>query len=83
MVEPSGLRRAFNPQKVKNIVTSSPMAAAPLAMMNAAMTLSKSPLKTMTVFLLVSTGRPFGCAGQATGTATGPSAVSDSVNSRM
>jgi hypothetical protein len=49
----SGLRRMFRPQKVKNMVTSSPMAAAPLAMMKAAMTRSKSPLNRMIVFLVV------------------------------
>src|SRR5665647_951848 len=54
----SGLRRALRPQKVKNIVTSSPMAAAPLAMMNAAIILSRSPLKTMIVFLVVSIPAP-------------------------
>src|SRR5450631_3352010 len=46
----SGRRRAFRPQNVKNMVTSSSIAAAPLAMMKAAITLSKSPLKTMIVF---------------------------------
>ena len=51
----SGLRRAFSPQNVKNMVTSSSRAAAPVAMMNAAKTLSKSPLNTMMVFLVVST----------------------------
>lgn len=35
-----GLRSAASPQKVKNMVTSSSMAAAPLAMMNAAITSS-------------------------------------------
>ena len=48
----SGLRRAFRPQNVQKMVTSSPMAAAPLAMMRAAMTLSKSPLKRMMVFFV-------------------------------
>jgi hypothetical protein len=33
----SGLRRAFSPQKVKNIVTLRPMDRAPLAMMKLAM----------------------------------------------
>ena len=45
------LAQGVEPQNVKNIVTSSSIAAAPLAMMNAAITLSKSPLKTMIVFL--------------------------------
>ena len=44
-----GRRSRFRPQKVKNIVTSLPMAAAPLAMMNAAIALSKSSLKTTRV----------------------------------
>ncbi len=48
----SGLRRMLRPQNVAKMVTSSPMAAAPLAMMNAAMTLSKSPLNRMIVFLV-------------------------------
>ena len=38
---------ALRPQKVKNMVVSMPMAAAVVAMMNAANTLSMSPLKTM------------------------------------
>ena len=38
---------------MKNIVTSLFMAAAPLAMMNAAIVLSKSPLKTTIVFFFV------------------------------
>ena len=41
-----GRRRIFSPQKVKNIVTRRPMAAAPLAMIKEAMALSRSPLKT-------------------------------------
>src|ERR1035438_5808397 len=49
-----GLRRRLRPQKVKNIVTSSPIAAAPFAIMKAAIALSRSPLKTISVFLLVS-----------------------------
>src|SRR5664280_2261090 len=49
----SVLRRRLRPQNVKNMVTSSPMAAAPLAMMNAAMARSKSPLNRMMVFLPV------------------------------
>ncbi len=36
----AGFRRALSPQKVKNMVTSSSMATAPLAMMKAAITLS-------------------------------------------
>ncbi len=39
-------RNALSPQKVKNIETSSPIATAPLAMMNAANTLSRSPENT-------------------------------------
>ena len=42
-------RRMFNPQNVKNKVTSIPMAAAPLAMMKLAMARSKSLLKTTMV----------------------------------
>src|SRR5690606_7771515 len=41
----------FKPQNVKNIVTSLPMAAAPLAIMKLAIALSKSPLKTIMVVL--------------------------------
>ena len=48
--------RMLSPQKVQKMVTSSPIAAAPLAMMSAAITLSKSPLNKMMVFLVVSTG---------------------------
>ena len=44
-----GLRRIFRPQKVKKMVTFRPMAAAPLAIMKAAMVLSKSPLNTTKV----------------------------------
>ncbi len=77
------LRSALRPQNVKNIVTSSPMAAAPLAMTNAASILSRSPLKTMIVFLVVSTVWFPSASGQPTGTGTGPSAESDSENSRM
>ncbi len=54
----SVLRRMLRPQKVQKIVTSSPMAAAPLAMIRAAMTLSKSPLNRMIVFLVVSIRTP-------------------------
>jgi len=50
-----GLRSRFRPQKVKKMVTSSPMAAAPLAMMKAAIALSKSPLKRIMVLLSVLT----------------------------
>ena len=63
----SVLRRMLRPQNVKKMVTSSPMAAAPLAMMSAAMTLSKSPLNRMIVFLVVSTPAPpvlFGLPGR-------------------
>ena len=59
----SGLRRMLRPQKVAKMVTSSPMAAAPLAMIRAAMTLSKSPLNRMIVFLVVSIRTPL--AGRA------------------
>ena len=49
---------------MKNIVTSLPIAAAPLAMMNAAIALSKSPLKTTMVlfFWLI---RPPACGPAA------------------
>ncbi|KAF5028382.1 hypothetical protein DSECCO2_659630 [anaerobic digester metagenome] len=47
----SGLRKTFRPQKVKNMLTLRPMAAAALAMMNEAMALSRSPEKTMIFFL--------------------------------
>ncbi len=40
----------FRPQNVKNIVTRLPIAAAPLAIMNEAITLSRSPSKTIMVF---------------------------------
>ena len=40
-----GLRRMLRPQNVKNIVTLRPIAAAPLAMTNAATVLSRSPEK--------------------------------------
>ena len=43
------LRRALSPQKVKNIVTGLPIAAAPLAIMKEASTLSRSPLNTIIV----------------------------------
>ena len=49
----SVLRRRLRPQNVKNMVTSSPMAAAPLAMMKAAIARSKSPLNRMIVFFVV------------------------------
>ena len=45
----SGRRRMFSPQKVKNMVTLRPMAAAPFAIMKAAMVLSRSPEKTTKV----------------------------------
>jgi hypothetical protein len=45
-----GLRRIFNPQKVKNIVTFLPMAAAAFAIMKDAIALSKSPEKTIIFF---------------------------------
>ena len=45
----SGLRKMLTPQNVKNIVTGRPIAAAPLAMMNEAIALSKSPLNTTKV----------------------------------
>ena len=47
----SGRRMIFSPQKVKNIVTFRPIAAAPLAIINDAIALSKSPEKTI-IFLL-------------------------------
>ena len=46
----SGRRSTFNPQKVKNIVTCWPMAAAPLAMINEARARSNSPENTIKVF---------------------------------
>ena len=45
----SGLRKRLTPQKVKNIVTGRPIAAAPFAIMNEAIALSKSPLNTTNV----------------------------------
>src|SRR5512142_387459 len=42
---------AFRPQKVKNMITSIPAAAAPEAIMKDAMTLSRSPLRTTSVSL--------------------------------
>jgi hypothetical protein len=39
----------FNPQKVKNIVTCMPMAAAPVAIIKAAIARSKSPLSSTIV----------------------------------
>ena len=54
----SVLRRMLSPQKVQKMVTSSPIAAAPLAMMSAAITRSKSPLNRMIVFLVVSIRTP-------------------------
>ncbi|MNE67803.1 hypothetical protein D3C80_1634310 [compost metagenome] len=44
-----GLRNMLRPQKVKNIVTLRPLAAAPLAMIKEAIALSRSPLKTTMV----------------------------------
>jgi hypothetical protein len=41
----------FNPQKVKNIVTFIPIAAAPVAMMKAAIARSRSPLRSTMVTL--------------------------------
>jgi len=52
----SGRRSRFRPQNVKNNVTSLPMAAAPLAMINEAIALSKSPLKTTIVLCLPPAG---------------------------
>mgnify|MGYP007016529440 CR=1 FL=1 len=43
----SGFLKIFRPQKVKNILTFLPIAAAALAMMKEAMALSRSPEKTM------------------------------------
>ena len=45
-------RRIFSPQKVKNIVTFLPIAAAPFAIMNAAIVLSRSPENTTNVLSL-------------------------------
>jgi len=47
----SGFLKIFNPQKVKNIVTFFPIAAAPLAIIKEAIALSKSPLNTTMVLL--------------------------------
>ncbi len=44
-------RMVLRPQKVKNMVTCIPMAAAPVAMMKAAITRSISPLRTTIVTL--------------------------------
>ena len=44
-----GFLRTFNPQNVKNIVTSLPIDAAPVAMINEAIALSRSPLNTTIV----------------------------------
>ena len=52
--------RTLRPQKVKNMVTLRPIAAAPLAMIKLASTLSRSPEKTMMVF-----PSPFACATAA------------------
>lgn len=46
-----GLRRMLRPQNVKNSVTLRPIAAAPLAMTNAAIVLSRSPEKMTKVLL--------------------------------
>ena len=59
------LRKTFNPQKVKNIVTGRFIVAAPFAIINDANTLSKSPLNTTIVLpsltsdLFSITSRPF------------------------
>jgi hypothetical protein len=42
------------PQKVKNIVASIPIEAAPMAILKAAIALSMSPLKTMRVTFIES-----------------------------
>ncbi|MNW64450.1 hypothetical protein D3C74_427330 [compost metagenome] len=47
--EASPLRNTFSPQKVKNIVTCLPIAAAPEAMIKEAIVLSRSPLNTIIV----------------------------------
>lgn len=44
--EDEALRKALRPQKVKNKVTLPPIATAPLAITNAASTLSSSPENT-------------------------------------
>ena len=46
----SAFLSTFNPQKVKNMVTGLPIAAAPFAMIKDANTLSRSPLNTISVF---------------------------------
>ena len=46
----SGFLRTFSPQNVKNIVTFLPIVAAPLAIINDAIALSKSPLNTTIVW---------------------------------
>ena len=58
----------LRPQKVKNIVTLRPMAAAPLAMMKLASALSRSPLNTMIALSL-----PLAVAMQAPVVADSPS----------
>lgn len=60
--------RIVVPQKVKNIVTSMPQAAAPVAIVNAAMSRSSSPLNTMNVTLLAGVAM-----GLAVGKASGAS----------
>src|SRR4030043_311199 len=49
LMPPLFLLMMFNPQKVKNMVTSIPILAAVVAIMNAAIALSKSPLNTTMV----------------------------------
>ncbi len=88
LAETRSVRRiALSPQNVKNIVTSSSIAAAPLAMTNAAITLSNSPLNTMIVFLdifaVLLRRRIRRASGQAAVARTGPRFVSDCENSRM
>ena len=69
----SSRRSAFRPQKVKNIDTSSPIATAPLARMNAASTLSSSPEKTTNDFLSSSlAAAPLAAATEPLGSAVAP-----------
>ena len=71
-----GLRRMLSPQNVKKIVTLRPIAAAPFAMMNTAMVLSRSPLNTTKV-LSWRTSPPSGLKPVCCGAAAGVSADTD------
>mmetsp|Transcript_53051 Transcript_53051/g.129582 ORF Transcript_53051/g.129582 Transcript_53051/m.129582 type:complete len:307 (+) Transcript_53051:2-922(+) len=64
-------RSALSPQKVKNIVTLPPIATAPFASTNAAITLSISPLNTTRARLLPPASATAEGAGAATPVATG------------